>query len=132
MSWSRFLIVVLAGIGANFASVRAEEFRSVNQMPGMIAQDAARVILANIGTAALNISYLDGVWKTIQIPSGEYVPLPSQSTGLSLSFNNGAEAQLVTLNPGTIYALYWNSGLNRWAIAPYDEVARRPSGFRSR
>jgi hypothetical protein len=38
----------------------------------------------------------------------------------------------VTLNSGTTYALYWNSGVNRWAIAPYDEVARRASGFRSR
>ena len=36
------------------------------------------------------------------------------------------------LTRGTVYALYWNSALNRWAVAPYDDVAKRPaSGFRS-
>jgi hypothetical protein len=134
MSWGGLLIVILAGIGAfaHPASAQTQEFRSINQMPGMIDQDTAKVIIANIGAAALNISYLDGVWKTTQIPSGQYVTLPSQGTGLSVSFSDGAEVQSVTLNRGTTYALYWNSGLNRWAIAPYDEVARRPSGFRSR
>jgi len=133
MSWGRLLAVVVAVIGAHPASARAQEFRSIDQMPGMINQDTvAKITVANIGTVALNISYLDGTWKTIQIPSGQYVTLSSQDTGLSVSFNNGAEAKSITLNRGTTYALYWNSEINRWAIAPYDEVARRPSDFRSR
>jgi hypothetical protein len=135
MSWGRLLIAVLAGIGAcaNPASARAQEFRSIDQWPSMIDQNAAKVIIANIGTVALSILYLDdGTWKTIQIPTGQYVTLPSQDTGLSVSFNDGAEAKSATLNRGTMYAIYWNSGLNRWAIAPYDDVAKRPSGFRSR
>jgi len=128
------LIVVLAGVAACIhpASARAQGFRSIDQMPAMIDKDDAKVVISNIGTVALNISYLDGVWKSIQIPSGQYVTLPSQETGLSISFNDGAVAQSITLNRGTTYALYWNSGLNRWAIALYDDVARRPSGFRSR
>jgi hypothetical protein len=101
-------------------------------MPGLIPPESSRVIIANIGTAALNISYLDGVWKTIQIPSSQYVTLPTQGTALSVSFNDGAEAKPVTLNRDTTYALYWDSGLNHWAIALYDEVARRPRGIRSR
>lgn len=135
MSSVRLLIIFLiAGIGpcSHPASARAQTFRSINQMPAMIDQNAANVIVSNIGTVMLSISYMDGVWKTIQIPPAQYVTLPCQDTGLSVSFNDGAEAKLVTLNRGTTYALYWNSGVNRWAIAPYDEVARRPSGFRSR
>lgn len=134
MSWARLLILVLATVGASAypASARAQDFRSIDQLPGMIDQADAQVIVANIGTTALNISYLDGAWNTIPIPSGQYVSLPSQGASLSVSFNDGIEAKSVTLNRGTTYALYWNAGLNRWAIAPYDEVARRPSGFRSR
>jgi hypothetical protein len=98
----------------------------------MIDQGPAKVIISNVGTAALYISYLDGVAKTIQIPSGQYVTLPSQENGLSISFNDGVETKSAALNPGAIYALYWNSGLNRWAIGLYDDVARRPSGFRPR
>jgi hypothetical protein len=133
MSWGRLLIAVLAGIGAcaHPASARAQEFRSIDQLPGMIDQDA-KVFIANIGTVALSILYLDETWTTIQIPSGQYVTLPSQNTGLSVSFNDGVEAKSVTLNPGTTYALYYNSELNRWAIAPYDDVAKHPTPFRSR
>jgi hypothetical protein len=101
-------------------------------MPDRIQQYDTNVIVPNIGTAALNISYLDGVWKTIQIPSGQYVTFPSQDSGLSVLFNDGAEVKSITLSRGTIYALYWYSGVNRWAIAPYDEVARRGGGLRSR
>jgi hypothetical protein len=134
MNWGKLLIIALAGIAvcAHPSGARAQEFRSTDQMPRMIDQDAEKVIIANIGTSALNISYLEGGWKTIEIPSGQYVTLPSQQNGLSVSFNDSSEAQSVTLNRGTTYALYWNSGLNRWAIAPYDEVARRPSGLRAR
>jgi hypothetical protein len=134
MSWGRLLIVVLAGIGAcaHPSSARAQAFRSIDQVPGMIDQDAEKVIIANIGTSALSLSYLDGVWKTIQIPSGQYVTLPGQGSGLSVTFNDGAAVQSVTLNRGTTYALHWNSGLNRWAMGLYDDVARRPSGLRSR
>ncbi len=55
--------------------------------------------------------------------------IASQSTGLSVSFNDGVETKSLVLNRGTTYALYWNAGLSRWAIAPYDEVARRPAAF---
>src|SRR5262245_10854179 len=136
MSWSKLLIIVLAGIGAcaHPASTQAQAFRSVDQMPGMTDQDATKVVIANIGTVALSILYLDldGSWKTVPIPSGQYVALPSQDTGLSVSFNDGVEAKSVTLNRGATYGLHWNSQANRWAIAPYDEVAKRASGFRSR
>ena len=101
-------------------------------MPGMIDESAAKVIILKLGTAALNISYLDGVWKTIQIPSRQYVSLPAEDTGLPVSFNDGAEAKSVTLNCGTTYTLYWNAGTNRWAITLYDDVAKRPSDFRPR
>lgn len=73
MSWGRLFIVVLAGVCPWAHLTNAQEFRSINQMPGMIDQSAAKVIISNIGTAALNISYLDEVWKTIQTPSGQYV-----------------------------------------------------------
>ena len=134
MSWTRHLIVLLVGIcvHADLASAQALEFRSIDQSPGMVDQNATTIAVANIGTVALNIMYLDGDWKAIQIPSGKYVTLPSQGASLSVSFNDGVEAKSVNLNRGTAYALYWNSGINRWAIAPYDEVARRPSGLRSR
>jgi hypothetical protein len=134
MNWTRHLVIILAGIGVcgEPACARAQELRSTDQLPAMVDQDAARVIISNIATVPLGVSYLDGDWKTIQIPSGQYVTLPSQGAGLAVSFNDGAQAKSVTLNGGTTYALYWNSGLNRWAIAPYDDVARRPSGLRSR
>jgi hypothetical protein len=134
MSWDRSLIVILASIGMVVypVSVRAEQFRSIDQWPGLIDQDDGSVRIANIGAAALNISYLDGIWKSIPIPSGQYVTLPSQRSGLSVSFHDGATQQSATLNSGSIYALYWNSGSNRWAIAPYDDVAKRPTIFRSR
>ena len=134
MNWGRVFIVVFAGIAAcaHPLSAGAQKFRSTDQIPGMIGQDAEKVTIANIGTTALSLSYLDGVWKTIQIPSGQFVTLPSQQNGLPVTFNDSAEVQSVTLNRGTTYALHWNSGANRWAIALYDEVARRPSGLRSR
>jgi hypothetical protein len=132
MSWGRLLIVVLAGICPWSHLTNAQEFRSINQMPGMTSQDAATVNISNIGTAALNISYLDGVWKAIQIPSGQYLSLPCEDTGLSISFNDGAETKSTALSRGTNYALYWNAGTNRWAIAVYDDVAKRPSDFRPR
>ena len=125
-------LVILAGIGAWAHLASAQEFRSINQMPGMIDESAAKVIILKLGTAALNVSYLDGVWKTIQIPSRQYVSLPAEDTGLPVSFNDGAEAKSVTLNRGTTYALYWNAGTNRWAITLYDDVAKRPSDFRPR
>jgi hypothetical protein len=131
--WGRLFILVMACVGAcqNLASAEAEKFHSVDQMPGMINQDAATVNIANIGTVALSILYLDGTWKTVEIPSGQFITLPSRSGSLSVSFNDGAEAKSVTLNPDTTYALYWNSEVSRWGIAPYDDVARRPGAFRS-
>lgn len=135
MSWSTpILIVLFAAIGAcaHIEAARASELRSSNQLPGLIDQDSEKVTITNIGTSALSISYLDGAWKTIQIPSGQYVTIPGQSNGLSVSFSDGVETKSITLNRGTTYALHWNSGLGRWAIAPYDEVARRPSGLRAR
>jgi hypothetical protein len=134
MSWERIFVVILVGMGAcaDSTNARAQQFRSIDQMPGLINSDSAKIIIANISTVALNISYLDGASHSIQIPSGQYVSLPSHNTGLLVSFNDGHEAKSVTLNPNITYALYWNSALDRWAIAPYDDVARRPSGFRSR
>jgi hypothetical protein len=135
MSWrTSILIVFLAVINAcaSPAAGQTNKLRSTNQLPSLIEQDSEKVTIANIGTVALNISYLDEAWKAVQIPSGQYVVLPSQSTGLSVSFSDGVETKSLVLNRGTTYALYWNSGPGRWAIAAYDEVARRPSGFRSR
>jgi hypothetical protein len=143
MSWGRLLIVVLVGVGTWFGSTwahtwshpagaRAEQFRSIDQLPGMIDQDDTKVTISNIGTEALSILYLDGAWKTIQIPSRQYVTIPSQAGGLSVSFNDGVAKQSAVLSPGTAYALYFNAGLSRWAIAPYDDVAKRPSPLRSR
>ena len=114
------------------AAARAIELRSTDQMPDMIDQNIDTVAISNIGNATLSISYLEGDWKTVQIPSGQYVSIPSQSTGLTISFNDGVETKSLILNRGTMYALHWNAELKRWAIRPYDEVARRPSGFRSR
>jgi hypothetical protein len=127
------LIVVLAIVSACIPpmSARATELRSVDQMPALPPPDSEKITIANIGTATLSLLYMDGDWKTIQIPSGQYVTLPSQDTGLSVSFHDGVETKSTTLNRGTTNALYWNAGLNRWAIAPYSDVARRPSGFRS-
>jgi hypothetical protein len=137
MTRNRVAVIVFAGIAAITypASAHAQQFRSIDQLPGLIQQESANVTIANIGTVALSILYLDGgAWKTIQIPSGQYVTLPSQGIELSISFNDGAETKTVTLKRGTTNALYWNSGLNRWSIAPYDDVARprSGSGFRSR
>jgi hypothetical protein len=135
MSWRTLIPTVALAITAacvHAAAARAIEFRSTNQMPDMVNQNAEKVAISNIGNAALNISYLEGEWKSVQIPSGQYITIPSESTGLSISFNDGVETKSLVLNRGSTYALYWNSGLNRWAIAPYDEVARRPSGLRSR
>jgi hypothetical protein len=133
MSWARLLTAVMICIGACSHPARAEavNLRSIDQMPGMIDQDTAKVTIANIGTVALSILYLDGTWKTVEIPSSQFVTLPSQGGSLSVSFNDGADPKSVSLNPGTTYALYWNSEAKRWAIAPYDEVARRPGAFRS-
>jgi hypothetical protein len=135
MSWRILILTVALSITAacaHAAAARAIELRSTNQMPDMVDQNADKVAISNIGNATLNISYLEGDWKTVQIPSGQYVTIPSQSTGLSVSFNDGVETKSLVLNRGTMYALHWNAELNRWAILPYDEVARRPTGFRSR
>jgi len=130
----RIAVLATIGICASPAAAPAQEFRSINQLPGLTDRDPAKVTVSNIGTVALSIQYLDaGDWKTIQIPSGQYVALPSQGAGLAVAFNDGAEAKSLTLGGGTTYALYWNAGLSRWAIAPFDEVVpRRPSGLRSR
>ena len=131
---TQILIIFLAGISAfaDPATAQTIGLRSTNQLPGLIDQDSEKVTIANVGTAALSILYLDGDWKTIQIPSRQYVTIPSQSTGLSVSFSDGVETKSAVLNRGMTYALYWNSGPGRWAIAPYDEVAKRPTGLRSR
>jgi hypothetical protein len=133
MKWDKLCTIALTGIGACalLTGARGLELRSINQMPAMTQQDGSKVIIANIGTVSLNILYRDGDWKSVQIPSGQYVTVPGQGTGLSVSYNDGAEAQTATLNPGSTYALYWNSQLNRWRIALYDDVARRASPFRS-
>jgi hypothetical protein len=135
MNAGKRLFAVLAGIAACLqpAFLVAQEFRAINQLPGLIDPDqSSKVVLSNVGTTALSVAYLDGDWKTIQIPSGQYVSLPSQSTGVSVSYHDGSAVQTVTLNRGTNYALHWNSAANRWAIEPYDNVAKRPSGFRAR
>jgi len=135
MSWRTLILTVALSITAacaHAAAARAIELRSTNQMPDMVDQNADKVAISNIGNATLSISYLEGDWKTVQIPSGQYVTIPSQSTGLSVSFNDGVETKSLVLNRGTMYALHWNAELNRWDIRPYDEVARRPTGFRSR
>ena len=135
MTWRTPILTIALSIiaaSASPAAARAIELRSTNQMPQMVDQNADKVAISNIGNSALNISYLEGDWKLVQIPSGQYITIPSESSGLAVSFNDGVETKSLVLNRGTTYALYWNGGLNRWAIAPYDEVARRPSGFRSR
>ena len=110
----------------------AQQLRSTNQMPDMVDLDSTKVAIANLGTADLSIQYLDGTWKTVQILSGKYVSLPSQAGGVSVAFNDGVEAKSALLNGSSAYALYWNTGVGRWAIAPYDEVAKRPSSLRAR
>ena len=126
MSWRTpiltFAVSIIAAF-ANPATARAIELRSTNQMPGWSTRTPTRSPSQTSATAALNISYLEGDWKSVQIPSGQYVTIPSQSTGLSVSFNDGVETKSLVLNRGMTYALYWNAGLSRWAIAPYDEVA---------
>jgi hypothetical protein len=109
-----------------------QQLRSVNQMPALIDLDSTKVAIANLGTANLSIQYLDGVWKTVQINSGKYVSIPSQAGSVSVSFNDSVEAKETLLNSNNTYALYWNTGASRWAIAPYDEVAKRPSSLRAR
>src|SRR5258708_2572341 len=99
MSWGRLFIVAFAGICACVNPGSAQtQFHSIDQWPGMIDPNAGEVTVANIAAAALSISYLDGVWKVIQIPSGQYVLLPAQHDGLSIRFNDGVETQSATLN----------------------------------
>jgi hypothetical protein len=119
-------------LSAQPSAAWAQQLRSTNQMPGLIDLDSTKVAIANLGTADLSIQYLDGTWKTVQIPSGKYVSLPSPAGGVSVSFNDGVEAKSALLNGNSAYALYWNTGVGRWAIAPYDEVAKRPSSLRAR
>jgi hypothetical protein len=126
------VVLSITAVSVHAASALAIELRSTNQMPEMVDQNADKVVIANIGNAALNISYLEGDWKSVQIPSAQYVTIPSQSTGLSVSFNDGVETKSRVLDRGATYALYWNAGLNRWDIGLYEEVARRSTGFRSR
>lgn len=130
MSRFRFYLALLASVlvCAQLSDASAEEFRRINQFPALIDGGDLNVNIANIGTVDLSIMYRDGDWKTIQVPSGKYVAVKTEATSLSVSFNDGIEPTWVTLNRGMTYALYWNAG--RWAIAPYDDVARR--GFRSR
>ena len=136
MSWRMPILHIAVSIAAACAtpatSARAIEPRSTNQALDMVDQNADKVAISNLANTALKISYLEGDWKSVEVLPGQYVIIPSQSTGLSVSFNDGVETKSLVLNRGSTYALYWNSGLNRWAIAPYDEVARRPSGLRSR
>jgi hypothetical protein len=132
MNQSRILFGLLASViaCAYVTDAFAEEFRRIDQFPGLIDEGALNVNIANIGTVDLSIMYRDGDWKTVLIPSGKYVVIQTEAPSLSVSFNDGVEPKWVTLNRGMTYALYSNSG--RWAIAPYDDVARRSSGLRSR
>jgi hypothetical protein len=85
MSWRTLILTAALSITAacvHAATARAIELRSTDQMPDMIDQNTGTVAISNIGNATLSISYLDGDWKTVQIPSGQYVSIPSQSTGL--------------------------------------------------
>lgn len=109
----------------------AEQFRRIDQFPGLIDQDDSKIKVANLGTVDLSMMYLDGDWKTIQVPSGRYIVLQPRETNLSVSFNDGFDARSVTLSSGMTYALFFSSG--RWSLAPYDDVvSRRPGVFRSR
>lgn len=105
----------------------SQQLRSVNQMPALLDLDSTKVAIANLTTADLSILYLRTTWKTVQIPSGKFVSLPSPHGSVTVSFNDGVEKTSVLLNGNTAYALHFNAGANRWAIAPYDEVAKRPS-----
>ena len=102
MNWPTPILTIAVSIAAASANpattARAIELRSTNQMPEMVDQNADKVAISNIGNAALNISYLEGDWKSVQIPSGQYVTIPSQSTGLSVSFNDGVETKSLVLN----------------------------------
>ena len=73
-----------------------------------------------------------GRLESVQIPSGQYVTIPSQSTGLSVSFNDGVETKSLVTQPRHNVCSLLERRARRWAIAPYDEVGRRPGGFRSR
>ena len=123
------LLLFATGAAVDVAVAETTNLRSSNQVPGLSEQASDKVTITNMGTTALKILYSDGAWKQVEISSGQTVALKGQGSGLSVSFNDGAETKSVVLNVPTHYAIYWNSG--RWDIAPWDEVARKPSGLRS-
>jgi hypothetical protein len=126
----RILALVLFVTGAAMQVAVAQNLRSTNQVPGLIDQVSDKVSITNMGTAALNILYWDGAWKPVEISSGQTVALKGQGSSLSVSFNDGVAAKSTVLNVPIHYAIYWNSG--RWDIAPWDEVAKKSTGLRSR
>ena len=126
--WALALVLFVTGAAVQLGF--AQDLRSTNQVPGLIDQASDQVTITNMGTASLSILYFDGAWKPAAISSGQTVALKGQGNSLSVSFNDGVEAKSVVLNVPVHYALYWNAG--RWDIAPWDEVARKPSGLRSR
>jgi hypothetical protein len=72
MSWRTLILTAALSITAacvHAATARAIELRSTDQMPDMIDQNTGTVAISNIGNATLSISYLDGDWKTVQIPA---------------------------------------------------------------
>jgi hypothetical protein len=132
MRWSRIIISGLLLVAAPLAAVWAQQLRSINQMPALVDHESTMVHIANLGTVDLSMLYLDGTWKPVQIPSGSFVSLPSQGGSVSISYNDGVEAKSASLDSNSAYALHWNTETSRWTISPYDEVAKRPNGLRSR
>ena len=126
----RILAVVLLVTGAAVQVAVAQNLRSTNQVPGLIDQASDKVTITNMGNTGLNILYWDGAWKPLAISAGQTVALKGQGNSLSVTFNDGVAAKSVVLNVPIHYAIHWNAG--RWDIGPWDEVARKPSGLRSR
>jgi hypothetical protein len=105
--------------------------QSINQEPELTKQWADSTLVTNIGNASLRLSYGNKEWTQATIQPGETIVIPAAAGQAFLSFHDGKEAKTMALERGLRYALYWNKQAGRWSVDVYDNVARRPTGFRS-
>ncbi|KJC51677.1 hypothetical protein UP09_01945 [Bradyrhizobium sp. LTSP885] len=130
MRAGKLAVVLCACLGWFGCSSRADELRSSNQIPK--AALANTVILLSVAKAPINLSYLDGDWKQIEISPGQFVTLPNNGGAVSVAYHDGAAIQSTKLAPGTQYVFYWDAQRSRWSIDSYDAVMREGTGLRSR
>ena len=130
MRWRDIALPLLLYLTAAAFPAHAE-LRSINQMPRLLDQNSDSVTVANVSASTLRFQYFSGTWKLVELPSGNVVTLVSPSSGLEIQFSDGTTVQSAVLIRGSVSAFYYNADTGRWAIAPYDDVAHRPTGLRS-